>query len=78
MAKYTVLGVLALFFLFLGLYSLGIVSAYWLTMIAVLFIVIGFVVGFLLLGSGSENMWIGVPLFVLGIIMVLIIYLFPM
>jgi hypothetical protein len=53
------------------------VSAYWTTMIAIIFIIVGIVVGFLLLGSGSENMWIGVPLFVFGIILLLIIWFFP-
>lgn len=72
-----IIGVAVLLVIFLAAYFLGAISAYWLTMIAVLFIVIGFVVGFLLLGSGSENMWIGVPLFVFGIVMLLIVYFFP-
>jgi len=66
-----------LFLIFWALYALGIVPGYWMLMIAVIFIVVGFVVGFLLLGSGSENMWTGVPMFVLGIILLLIVYFFP-
>ncbi len=77
MVKYSVLGVVILFLVFLGLYWFGIVSGYWLTMIAIIFIVVGFLVGFLLLGSGSENMWVGVPLFVFGIILLIVIYFFP-
>jgi hypothetical protein len=77
MTKYAVLGTLVLFLVFLGLFWFGIVSGYWTIMIAVIFIVVGFVVGFLLLGSGSENMWVGVPLFVFGIILLLIVWLFP-
>lgn len=77
MGKYSILGAFVLFLLFLGLYGLGIVSGYWVMMFAVIFIVVGFVVGFLLLGSGSENMWIGVPLFVFGIVLLLIVYFFP-
>jgi hypothetical protein len=77
MTKYAVLGTLVLFLVFLGLFWFGIVSGYWTIMIAVIFMVVGFVVGFLLLGSGSENMWVGVPLFVFGIILLLIVWLFP-
>ena len=77
MGKYAVLGVVILFLIFLGLYGFGIVNVYWTAMIAIIFIVVGIVVGFLILGSGSENMWIGVPLFVFGIILLLIIWLFP-
>ncbi|MCK4531692.1 MAG: hypothetical protein KAT94_02395 [Candidatus Aenigmarchaeota archaeon] len=77
MSKYAVLGVVILFLIFLGLYWFGAVSGYWTTMIAIIFIIVGFVVGFLLLGSGSENMWIGVPLFVFGIILLFIIWFFP-
>ncbi len=77
MSKYAVLGVVILFLIFLGLYWFGAVNAYWTTMIAIIFIIVGFVVGFLLLGSGSENMWIGVPLFVFGIILLFIIWFFP-
>lgn len=77
MGKYAVLGVVILFLIFLGLYGFGVVNAYWMTMIAIVFVIIGFVVGFLILGSGSENMWIGVPLFVFGIILLLIIWFFP-
>jgi len=71
------LTVFILFLVFLALYTLGIVSGYWTLMIAVIFIVVGFVVGFLILGSGNENMWTGVPLFVFGIILLLIVYFFP-
>ena len=77
MSKYAVLGVVILFLIFLGLYWFGAVNVYWTTMIAIIFIIVGFVVGFLLLGSGSENMWIGVPLFVFGIILLFIIWFFP-
>ncbi len=77
MGKYAVLGTLILFLIFLGLFWFGIVNAYWTIMIAIIFIIVGFVVGFLLLGSGSENMWIGVPLFVFGIILLFIIWFFP-
>ena len=77
MGKYSIIGAFILFLIFLGLYGLGIVSGYWVMMFAVIFIVVGFVVGFLLLGSGSENMWIGVPLFVFGIVLLLIVYFFP-
>jgi hypothetical protein len=72
-----VIAVVVVFLLFAGLYGLGVMSAYWTMMIAVIFIVVGFVVGFLLLGSGSESMKVGVPLFVFGIILFLIIYFFP-
>ncbi|MEE9323403.1 MAG: hypothetical protein V3U72_02550 [Candidatus Aenigmarchaeota archaeon] len=77
MGKYSVLGVVILFLIFLGLYWFGVVSGYWITMIAIIFIIVGIVVGFLILGSGSENMWIGVPLFIFGVILLLIIWLFP-
>jgi hypothetical protein len=77
MGKYAVLGVFILFLIFLGIYLFGIWDAYWITMIAIVFIIVGFVVGFLLLGSGSENMWVGVPLLVLGIILLLVVWLFP-
>lgn len=77
MGKYAVLGTVILFLIFLGLYWFGAVSGYWTIMIAIIFIIVGFVVGFLLLGSGSENMWIGVPLFVFGIILLFIIWFFP-
>ncbi|UCC91913.1 MAG: hypothetical protein JSV39_01435 [Candidatus Aenigmatarchaeota archaeon] len=77
MGKYAVLGTLILFLIFLGLFWFGVVSGYWTIMIAIIFIIIGFVVGFLLLGSGSENMWVGVPLFVFGIILLVVVWLFP-
>ncbi len=77
MGTYSVLGVVILFLIFWALYGFSIVNGYWMTMIAIIFIVVGFVVGFLLLGSGHENMWMGVPLFVFGIILLLIIYFFP-
>jgi hypothetical protein len=77
MTKYAVLGVFILFLIFLGLYGFGILNGYWTMMFAAIFIVVGFVVGFLILGSGHENMWIGVPLFVFGIILLLIIWIFP-
>ncbi len=77
MGKYAVLGTLILFLIFLGLFWFGVVSGYWTIMIAIIFIVVGFVVGFLLMGSGSENMWIGVPLFVFGIILLVVVWLFP-
>lgn len=72
-----VLGVFVLFLFFAALYGFGIVSGYWTLMFAVIFMVVGFVVGFLLLGSGSENMKMGVPMFVFGIILLLIVYFFP-
>ncbi|MCK5016862.1 MAG: hypothetical protein KAS32_07295 [Candidatus Peribacteraceae bacterium] len=73
----SLIGVGVIFLAFLVVYFLGIISPYWLMMIAIIFIIVGFVVGFLILGSGQENMWVGVPLFVFGIIMLLIIYFFP-
>jgi len=69
--------VIILFLIFLALYATGIVSGYWTLMIAVIFIVVGFVVGFLLLGSGEERMWTGIPMFILGIILLLIVWFFP-
>lgn len=77
MGKYSVLGVFILFLIFLGLYGFGLLPGYWTMMFAVIFIVVGFVVGFLILGSGYENMWMGVPLFVLGIILLILVWLFP-
>ncbi len=65
------------FLIFVGLYALGIVPGYWTLMIAVIFIVVGFVVGFLLLGSGQESMWMGVPMLILGIILLILVYFFP-
>lgn len=69
--------VIILFLIFLALYAVGIIPGYWTLMIAVIFIVVGFVVGFVLLGSGEERMWTGVPLFIFGIILFLIVFFFP-
>lgn len=66
-----------LFLIFLALYGVGIVPGYWTLMLAVIFIVVGFVVGFLLLGSGEERMWTGVPMLILGIVLLLIVWYFP-
>ena len=66
-----------LFLVFLALYATGIVPGYWTLMIAVIFIAVGFVVGFLLLGSGEERMWTGVPMLILGIALLLIVLYFP-
>jgi len=65
------------FLIFLALYGFGIVSGYWTLMIAVIFIVVGFVIGFLLMGSGSESMKMGVPMFIMGIVLLLIVWFFP-
>ena len=78
MGKYSVLGVFILFLIFLALYGFGIVPGYWIMMFALIFIVVGFLVGFVILGSGSENMWVGVPMLILGIILLLIVYFFPL
>jgi hypothetical protein len=46
-------------------------------MFSVIFIVVGIVIGFLLLGSGQENMKIGVTLLIFGILLFLMISFFP-
>lgn len=69
--------VAVMFLIFLALYVLGIVPGYWTLMFAVIFIVVGFVVGFLLLGSNVERPWTGVPMLVLGIVLLLIVFYFP-
>jgi hypothetical protein len=66
-----------LFLIFLGLYAIGFIPGYWTLMIAVIFIVVGFVVGILLLGSGEERMWTGIPMLLLGILLLLIVWFFP-
>jgi energy-coupling factor transporter transmembrane protein EcfT len=66
-----------LFLIFLSLYAFGVVPGYWTLMLAVIFIVVGFVVGVVLLGSGRESMKMGIPMLILGIILFLIVYFFP-
>lgn len=66
-----------LFLALLSLFAIGAVPAYWTLMFAVIFIVVGFVVGVLLLGSGRENMPMGITMLALGIILFLIVYFFP-
>jgi len=66
-----------LFLILMALYFLNVIAGYWLLMISVIFIVVGFVIGFLILGSGDEKTSLGIPLFVFGIIMLVIIYFFP-
>ena len=65
------------FLIFLSLYAFGVVPGYWTLMFAVIYIVVGFVVGVLLLGSGRESMMMGIPMLILGIILFLIVYFFP-
>jgi hypothetical protein len=72
-----VLSVFVLLVIFAALYGFGIVIGYWTLMIAVIFIAVGFVVGFLLQGSGSENTKMGVSLFVAGIILLFMVWFFP-
>jgi hypothetical protein len=72
-----VLGLIIIFLILAGLYAVGILTAYWTLMFSVIFIVVGIVVGFLLLGSGQENMKIGVTLLILGILLFLLISFFP-
>ncbi len=69
--------VIILFLVFLALYALGVVPGYWTIMIAVIFIAVGFLVGVMLLGSGEERMWTGVPMLLLGILLFLIVWFFP-
>ncbi len=61
---------------FLALYAFGVINAFWLGMLAAVFIVIGLVFGILLAGTGSaENM--GLALLAVGIILAVIIFFFP-
>jgi hypothetical protein len=61
----------------MALYAFGILSGYWTLMFAVIFIVVGFVIGFLLMGSGEENPKMGATLFILGVLLLLIILFLP-
>ena len=69
--------VFILFLIFLALYAVGIVPGYWTLMLAIIFIVVGFVVGIVLMGSEGERMWTGIPMLILGIALFLIVYFFP-
>lgn len=62
--------------IFLVLYGFNVISAYWLGMLAVIFIVLGIILTFMLAGSGESNN-IGLILLIVGIILVLIIYFVP-
>lgn len=77
MGREYVVGDVVLFLILMAVYFVGVINAYWLAMFAFIFIVVGFVLGFLILGSGEENMWLGVPMFLLGIVMLILIYFFP-
>ena len=66
---------------FLVLYGFNFITAYWLGMIAVIFIVLGVVLTLLFAGAGATSTAgankIGAILLVVGIILVLIIFLVP-
>jgi len=69
--------VILLFVVFSALYLTGVLSWYWTLMFSAIFIVVGFVLGVLLMGSGSENQKMGLPLLIFGILLLLLIMFFP-
>ncbi|NIO22206.1 MAG: hypothetical protein GTN76_16135 [Candidatus Aenigmarchaeota archaeon] len=67
--------------IFLVLYAFNLITAYWLGMFAVIFIVLGIVITFMLAGAGATATGgankIGAILLVVGIILALIIFFVP-
>ncbi|NIO22580.1 MAG: hypothetical protein GTN38_00950 [Candidatus Aenigmarchaeota archaeon] len=66
---------------FLALYAFNFINAYWLGMLGVIFIALGLIMTFMLAGAGATktegaNM-VGLVLLLVGIILILIIFLFP-
>jgi len=72
---------LILALIFLALYVFNFISAYWLGMLAVIFIVLGIILTFMFAGAGATETkgvnTVGIILLVVGIILVLIIYFVP-
>jgi hypothetical protein len=66
---------------FLVLYGFDFINAYWLGMLAVIFVVLGIVLTFMLAGAGATKTegvnTVGIILLITGIILVLIIFLVP-
>jgi hypothetical protein len=66
---------------FLVLYGFDFITAYWVGMIAVIFIIVGIIVTFMVAGAGATKTEgansIGFILLLAGIILVLIIFLVP-
>jgi hypothetical protein len=66
---------------FLVLYGFDFITAYWVGMIAALFIILGIIITFLVTGAGATKTEganrIGFILLLAGIILVLIIFLVP-
>jgi len=60
------------------LYALRVLVSYWLLMFAVIFLVVGFVRGFILLGSGEEDPGIGMFLMLIGAIILAVMFFFPL
>jgi hypothetical protein len=67
--------------IFLVLYGFDFITAYWLGMLAVIFIVVGILLTLFLAGAGATETAgankIGAILLVVGIILVLVIYFVP-
>jgi hypothetical protein len=66
---------------FLVLYGFDFINAYWLGMLAVIFVVLGIVLTFMLAGAKATKTegvnTVGIVLLITGIILVLIIFLVP-
>lgn len=67
--------------IFLVLYGFDFIDAYWLGMLAVIFVVLGIILTFMLAGAGATDTkgvnTVGAVLLITGIILVLIIFLVP-